>query len=221
MGQRTQMGINVKVKGYGEEFELREIFHYQWGGYNNTMFKHLYLFLDEMSSLMYSYKNFDFRTKELIETKGEIIQQAINKIESIEKNHSIIKDDYYEYNVDTMTNKEYYDILLNKCDCNDGQILVDITFDFDNLENCNIAWAFRKFSYSADFQETISKELLKNINDLPKHWNYDKESRLEKQFKYLIELIKLSTINNDTDEENQTGNYNPSRIKDKIIKLFS
>lgn len=186
------------------------------------MFKYLYLFLDEMSSLMYSYKNFDFRTKELIETKGERIQQAINKIEYIEKNHSIIKDDYYEYNVDTMTDKEYYDILLNKCDCNDGQILVDITFDFDNLKNCNIAWVFRKFSYSEDISKIIGKELLKNINDLPKYWNYDNKSRfLEKQFKYLIELIKLSTINNDTDKENQTGNYNPSRIKDKIIKLFS
>ena len=42
MGQRTQIGINVKFIGEnGAKYIERGVYHYQWGGYHPGMFENL------------------------------------------------------------------------------------------------------------------------------------------------------------------------------------
>lgn len=42
MGQRTQIGINVKfISKSGREYIERGVYYYQWGGYHPGMFENL------------------------------------------------------------------------------------------------------------------------------------------------------------------------------------
>ena len=79
MGQRTQIGINVKfVSGKGREYTERGVYYYQWGGYHPGMFENLIGLFINAKNYVQKAKRDDFYMNEF-ERKFAYIQGQGNK----------------------------------------------------------------------------------------------------------------------------------------------
>ena len=142
MGQRTQIGINVKfVSGNGTEYIERGVYHYQWGGYHPGMFENLIgLFINTKNYVLKARKdNFYMNEFERKFAYRNWLKMDFVDMLSSEKNHLVNEEikDYDQFKgktINTVTEKEYYDFLLNYQDCNDGRIAVDILLDGKNIK---------------------------------------------------------------------------------------
>ena len=197
MGQRTQIGVNVRyIEENGTEHIERAIFHYQWGGYSNIMFESLISLFLEVRNYIYDLKDekfgnsnqrmFDFEIK-----KQNFLKIIVDKL--ISKECKKISEDISKdkkNNMNELSEKEFWTCTLQQ-DCDDGRIIVDILLD---KEKSYCKWNFLKnktFGLLLNFKEIIENELTYNPYEVPKYWVYD--NVYEEEFKKIIEIIKFLT----------------------------
>ena len=181
MGQRTQIGVNVRyIEENGTEHIERAIFHYQWGGYSNIMFESLISLFLEVRNYIYDLKDEKFGNSNQRMFDFEIKKQNFSE--------NISKDK--KKNMNELSEKEFWTCTLQQ-DCDDGRIIVDILLD---KEKSYCKWNFLKnktFGLLLNFKEIIENELTYNPYEVPKYWVYD--NVYEEEFKKIIEIIKFLT----------------------------
>ena len=175
MGQRTQIGINVKFIGEnGAKYIERGVYHYQWGGYHPGMFENLIgLFINAKNYVLKAKKdNYYMKEFERKFSYRNWLKMDFVDMLSSEKNHLVNKEieDYDQFKgktINTVTEKEYYDFLLNYQDCNDGRIAVDILLDG---KNSYCKWNFLKYNASGSFEEIVERDLTGNTEEITDYW---------------------------------------------------
>ena len=175
MGQRTQIGINVKFIGEnGAKYIERGVYHYQWGGYHPGMFENLIgLFINAKNYVLKAKKdNYYMKEFERKFAYRNWLKMDFVDMLSSEKNHLVNEEikDYDQFKgktINTVTEKEYYDFLLNYQDCNDGRIAVDILLDG---KNSYCKWNFLKLEGSGSFEEIIERDLTGNTEEITDYW---------------------------------------------------
>ena len=175
MGQRTQIGINVKFIGEnGAKYIERGVYHYQWGGYHPGMFENLIgLFINAKNYVLKAKKdNYYMKEFERKFAYRNWLKMDFVDMLSSEKNHLVNEEikDYDQFKgktINTVTEKEYYDFLLNYQDCNDGRIAVDILLDG---KNSYCKWNFLKLEGSGSFEEIIERDLTGNTEEITEYW---------------------------------------------------
>lgn len=191
MGQRTQIGVNVRyIEENGTEHIERAIFHYQWGGYSNIMFESLISLFLEVRNYIYELKDERFGKINQTTNDNKLKKQNLLKIitdKLISKEcEKITKDKKVSLN--DLSEKEFWSCVLTQ-DCDDGRILVDILLD---KEKSYCKWNFLKNESSGlDFKKVIKNEITYNPYEVPKYWVYD--NLYEEEFKKIIEIIKFLT----------------------------
>lgn len=211
MGQRTQLGIQIQYRGEGKTKIEREVFHYQWGGYSTVMFENLFPLFNNAAT--YIYKNniliYELNEENILEEK------LINVVNSYYNDKTSKELKYFKFsssNINELTEKEYYDYLLNYQDCDDGIIMVDILIDGNKS---HIKWCFRK-NYS-----NSKEDFLETPNQILNLWEFDEEQK--KYLRKIFDLFKESTaysINNEVVEFVQyDSKFFENKLKDlKLIK---
>ena len=231
MGQRTQIGINVKfVSGNGKEYIERGVYHYQWGGYHPGMFENLIGFFINAKNYIQKAKKDDFymngfRSK--LACRNWVKMDFVDMLSS-DKNHLVneeIKDydQFKDKTINTVTEKEYYDFLLNYQDCNDGRIAVDILLDG---KNSYCKWNFLKDNGSGSFEEIVEKELTENTEEITDYWcenvnndeyAWDLKSKITKLLSF-IEYIGETV--DEQDNEVQIIEYDKEYFKNKFNEFI-
>lgn len=203
MGQRTQIGINVKfIAENGTEYIERGVYHYQWGGYHPGMFENLIgLFINAKNYVLKAKKdNYYMNEFERKFAYRNWLKMDFVDMLSSEKSCLVNQEieDYDQFKgktINTVTEKEYYDFLLNYQDCNDGRIAVDILLDG---KNSYCKWNFLKYEGSGSFEEIIERELTGNTEEITDYWceniNDEEYKRylktgMEKLLSFIVEYI--------------------------------
>lgn len=227
MGQRTQIGINVKfVSGNRKEYIERGVYHYQWGGYHPGMFENLIgLFINAKNYILKARKdNFYMNEFERKFAYRNWLKMDFVDMLSSEKNRLVneeIKD--YDKLINTVTEKEYYDFLLNWQDCNDGRIAVDILLDG---KNSYCKWNFLKYNGGESFEEIIERDLTGNTEEIMDYWceNVNDEeykeylkTEMEKLLSFIVEYIGEAVYVED--DMVQPVEYDKEYFKNKFNKF--
>lgn len=143
---------------------------------------------------------------------------------SSEKNHLVNKeiedyDQFKDRTINTVTEKEYYDFVLNYQDCNDGRIIIDILLDG---KNSYCKWNFLKYNGSGSFEEIVEKELTENTEEIMDYWcenvnndeyAWDLKSKITKLLSF-IEYIGETV--DEQDNEVQLIKYNKEYFQNKF-----
>lgn len=147
---------------------------------------------------------------------------------SSEKNHLVNQEieDYDQFKgktINTVTEKEYYDFLLNYQDCNDGRIAVDILLDG---KNSYCKWNFLKDNGSGSFEEIIERDLTGNTEEITDYWceNVNDEeykeylkTEMEKLLSFIVEYIGEAVYVED--DMVQPVEYDKEYFKNKFNKF--
>jgi len=227
MGQRTQIGINVKfVSGKGREYTERGVYYYQWGGYHPGMFENLIgLFINAKNYVLKAKKD-DFYMNEFerkFAYRNWLKMDFVDMLSS-DKNHLVNQeienyDKFKEKTINTVTEKEYYDFLLNYQDCNDGRIAVDILLDG---KNSYCKWNFLKYNGGESFEEIIERDLTGNTEEITDYWcenvnndeyAWDLKSKITKLLSF-IEYIGETV--DEQDNEVQLIEYDKKYFQNKF-----
>ena len=122
-----------------------------------------------------------------------------------------------------MTEKEYYDFLLNYQDCNDGRIAVDILLDG---KNSYCKWNFLKYNGGESFEEIIERDLTGNTEEITDYWcenvnndeyAWDLKSKITKLMSF-IEYIGETV--DEQDNEVQIIEYDKEYFKNKFNEFI-
>lgn len=230
MGQRTQIGINVKfVSGNRKEYIERGVYHYQWGGYHPGMFENLIgLFINAKNYILKARKdNFYMNEFERKFAYRNWLKMDFVDMLSSEKNRLVNEEikDYDKFGgktINTVTEKEYYDFLLNWQDCNDGRIAVDILLDG---KNSYCKWNFLKYNGGESFEEIIERDLTGNTEEIMDYWceNVNDEEYKEYLKSGIGKLLSfIEYIGETSDEQNnevQLIEYDKEYFKNKFNKF--
>lgn len=231
MGQRTQIGINVKfVSGNGKEYTERGVYHYQWGGYHPGMFENLIgLFINAKNYILKARKdNYYMKEFERKFAYRNWLKMDFVDMLSSEKNRLVNEEikDYDKFGgktINTVTEKEYYDFLLNWQDCNDGRIAVDILLDG---KNSYCKWKFLKYNGGESFEEIIERDLTGNTEEIMDYWceNVNDEeykeylkTEMEKLLSFIVEYIGEAVYVED--DMVQPVEYDKEYFKNKFNKF--
>lgn len=221
MGQRLQVGINIVFVGENEvKFNQREIFHYQWGGYNNSVFESLIGFFLESKKYLINVKNFNFFREELeakLEKYNYLSDTLINKLNSIDCDPmSIDLEEFYSEkfknkNINQLSEKEFFIYLLEFQDCDDGRIIIDILL---NKEKSFCKWAFiDNYNHGNSTFENAIKGLI-DIKTIPYIWRYDTEQK--KDFLKILDFINYISMGSNNDKLIE---YDVEYFKKKFVTL--
>ena len=231
MGQRTQIGINVKfVSVNGREYTERGVYHYQWGGYHPGMFENLIGLFINAKNYVLKVKKDDFYMNEFerkFAYRNWLKMDFVDMLSS-EKNHLVNKeiedyDQFKDRTINTVTEKEYYDFLLNYQDCNDGRIAVDILLDG---KNSYCKWNFLKYNGGESFEEIIERDLTGNTEEITDYWcenvnndeyAWDLKSKITKLLSF-IEYIGETVDGHDN--EVQIIEYDKEYFKNKFNEFI-
>lgn len=230
MGQRTQIGINVKfISKSGREYIERGVYYYQWGGYHPGMFENLIgLFINAKNYVLKAKKD-DFYMNEFerkFAYRNWLKMDFVDMLSS-DKNHLVNQeiedyDKFKEKTINTVTEKEYYDFLLKYQDCNDGRIAVDILLDG---KNSYCKWNFLKYNGGESFEEIIERDLTGNTEEITDYWcenvnndeyAWDLKSKITKLLSF-IEYIGETV--DEQDNEVQIIEYDKEYFKNKFNKF--
>ena len=232
MGQRTQIGINVKfIAGNGTEYIERGVYHYQWGGYHPGMFENLIgLFINAKNYVLKAKKdNYYMKEFERKFAYRNWLKMDFVDMLSSDKNHLVneeIKDydQFKDKTINTVTEKEYYNFLLNYQDCNDGRIAVDILLDG---KNSYCKWNFLKDNGSGSFEEIIERDLTGNTEEITDYWceNVNDEeykgylkTEMEKLLSFIVEYIGEAV--DEQDNEVQIIEYDKEFFQSKFNEFI-
>lgn len=231
MGQRTQIGINIKfISGKGREYTERGVYYYQWGGYHPRMFENLVGLFINAKNYVQKAKRDDFYMNEFerkFAYRNWLKMDFVDMLSS-DKNHLVNEEikDYDKFSdrtINTVTEKEYYDFLLNYQDCNDGRIIIDILLDG---KNSHCKWNFLKYNGSGSFEEIIEKELTENTEEITDYWcenvnndeyAWDLKSKITKLLSF-IEYIGETV--DEQDNEVQIIEYDKEYFKNKFNEFI-
>lgn len=231
MGQRTQIGINIKfISGKGREYTERGVYYYQWGGYHPGMFENLVGLFINAKNYVQKAKRDDFYMNEFerkFAYRNWLKMDFVDMLSS-DKNHLVNEEikDYDKFSdrtINTVTEKEYYDFLLNYQDCNDGRIIIDILLDG---KNSHCKWNFLKYNGSGSFEEIIEKELTENTEEITDYWcenvnndeyAWDLKSKITKLLSF-IEYIGETV--DEQDNEVQIIEYDKEYFKNKFNEFI-
>ena len=231
MGQRTQIGINIKfISGKGREYTERGVYYYQWGGYYPGMFENLVGLFINAKNYVQKAKRDDFYMNEFerkFAYRNWLKMDFVDMLSS-DKNHLVNEEikDYDKFSdrtINTVTEKEYYDFLLNYQDCNDGRIIIDILLDG---KNSHCKWNFLKYNGSGSFEEIIEKELTENTEEITDYWcenvnndeyAWDLKSKITKLLSF-IEYIGETV--DEQDNEVQIIEYDKEYFKNKFNEFI-
>ena len=222
MGQRTQIGINVKFIGEnGAKYIERGVYHYQWGGYHPFINAKNYVLKAKKDN--YYMKEFERKFAYRNWLKMDFVDML-----SSEKNRLVNEEikDYDKFGgktINTVTEKEYYDFLLNWQDCNDGRIAVDILLDG---KNSYCKWNFLKYNGGESFEEIIERDLTGNTEEIMDYWceNVNDEeykeylkTEMEKLLSFIVEYIGEAVYVED--DMVQPVEYDKEYFKNKFNKF--
>ena len=229
MGQRTQIGINVKfVSGKGREYTERGVYYYQWGGYHPGMFENLIGLFINAKNYVQKAKRDDFYMNEFERKyayRNWLKMDFVDMLSS-EKNHLINQeiedyDQFKDRTINTVTEKEYYDFLLNYQDCNDGRILIDILLDG---KNSYCKWNFLKYNGSESFEEIIERDLTGNTEEITDYWcgiNEEYDGYLKTKITELLSIIEyIGKTVDDQDNDVQIIEYDKEYFKNKFNEFI-
>ena len=183
MGQRTQIGVNIKfIDNEGNEHIAREIYHYQWGGYSTVMFKNLVGFFINAKHYVENFRNELYCKKQfsnIIKQKNFLEENLLNVLKSDQnyRDGKYITSYVKGKNINEVTEEEYYNYLINYMDNNDGRITVEILLDKNDNSYCK--WAF------ADNEK--DKRIFENPEEVMKYWEFSTEQIIK--FNKIIEFI--------------------------------
>ena len=231
MGQRTQIGINVKFIGEnGMEYIERGVYHYQWGGYHPGMFENLIgLFINAKNYVLkakkdnYYMKEFERKFAYRNWLKMDFVDMLSSEKSCLVNQEIEDYDQFKGKTINTVTEKEYYDFLLNYQDCNDGRIAVDILLDG---KNSYCKWNFLKYEGSGSFEEIIEKELTENTKEITDYWcenTNDEEyaQYLKSEITKLLSFIEyIGETSDEQDNEIQLIEYDSKHFKNKLNKFI-
>lgn len=230
MGQRTQIGINVKFIGEnGAKYIERGVYHYQWGGYHPGMFENLIgLFINAKNYVLKAKKdNYYMKEFERKFSYRNWLKMDFVDMLSSDKNYSVneeIKyyDQFKDKTINTLTEKEYYDFLLNYQDCNDGRIAVDILLDG---KNSYCKWNFLKYNGGESFEEIIERDLTGNTEEITNYWCENVNDEEYKGYlksgigKFLSFIEYIGELVDEQDNEVQIIEYDKEYFKNKFNKF--
>lgn len=231
MGQRTQIGINVKfIAENGTEYIERGVYHYQWGGYHPGMFENLIgLFINAKNYVLKAKKdNYYMKEFERKFAYRNWLKMDFVDMLSSDKNHLVNKEieDYKQFEgktINTVTEKEYYDFLLNYQDCNDGRIAVDILLDG---KNSYCKWNFLKLEGNGSFEEIIERDLTGNTEEITDYWceNTNDEEYAQYLKSKITELLSIveyigKTVD-EQDNEVQLIEYDKKHFQNKFNEFI-
>ena len=205
MGQRTQIGVNIKfIDSESNEHIAREVYHYQWGGYSTVMFKNLVGFFINAKHYVENFKNEIYCKKQFgrIIKKTNFLEENLLNILKSSLNHRDGKDiSIYikDKNINEVTEEEYYNYLINYMDNNDGRIVIEILLDKN--ENTYCKWAF--------IDNEKEKRIFENLEEVMRYWEFAAEQIIE--FNKIIEFIDFIG-GNDIE-------YDSDFFKEKISKF--
>lgn len=205
MGQRTQIGVNIKfIDSESNEHIAREVYHYQWGGYSTVMFKNLVGFFINAKHYVENFKNEIYCKKQFgrIIKKTNFLEENLLNILKSSLNHRDGKDiSIYikDKNINEVTEEEYYNYLINYMDNNDGRIVIEILLDKN--ENTYCKWAF--------IDNEKEKRIFENLEEVMRYWEFAAEQIIE--FNKIIEFIDFIG-GNDIE-------YDSNFFKEKISKF--
>ena len=231
MGQRTQIGINVKfIAENGTEYIERGVYHYQWGGYHPGMFENLIgLFINAKNYVLkakkdnYYMKEFERKFAYRNWLKMDFVDMLSSEKSCLVNQEIEDYDQFKGKTINTVTEKEYYDFLLNYQDCNDGRIAVDILLDG---KNSYCKWNFLKYEGSGSFEEIIEKELTENTKEITDYWcenTNDEEyaQYLKSEITKLLSFIEyIGETSDEQDNEIQLIEYDSKHFKNKLNKFI-
>ena len=229
MGQRTQIGVNVEFVGKdGVKYVEREVYHFQWGGYSTCMFENLVGFFINVRNYIYKVKEYTFFSSEIEQnlikfgSNNCLKEDLINQIKSdkcFKTSNEIL--DYKVFGgktINELTEKEYYNFLLNYQDCDDGLIMIDVLLDG---KNSYCKWNFNK-NYNNDISifENATKGITKDTNAIKRYWKFNKDYC--KEFKKIIDFIEYMTILSiSSNEVLKTVEYDGEHFKNKFENFLN